>query len=120
MKVKEISRKVIVLLTKGKDGCSIIEKGKEFEIPSRPLPQNDPTGAGDFFLGGFAYGILKGYSLERCAQIANYCGGLVVGTVGVPTKTKNKGEFPLKAHSYLPRMVQLQIEKRRIGEAVGD
>lgn len=93
VKVKEISRKSVVLLTKGKDGCSIIEKGKEFEIPTRPLPQNDPTGAGDFFLGGFAYGILRGYSLERCAQIANYCGGLVVGTVGIPTKIRIKESF---------------------------
>ena len=93
VKVKEISRKSVVLLTKGKDGCTIMEKGKEFEISTRPLPQNDPTGAGDFFLGGFAYGILRGYSLERCAQIANYCGGLVVGTVGIPTEIKLKEGF---------------------------
>ncbi|MCK4926693.1 hypothetical protein KAS10_04945, partial [Candidatus Aerophobetes bacterium] len=90
---KEISRKVIVLLTKGKDGCSLMEKGKEFEIPTRPVPEKDPTGAGDFFLGGFAYGILRGYSLERCAQIANYCGGLVVGTVGIPTEIRIKESF---------------------------
>lgn len=59
---------------------------------TRPLGNDkispDPTGAGDLFLGGFAYGILKGYSLEKCAQIANYCGGLAVGSVGVPTKIK--------------------------------
>ena len=84
VKVKEISRKAIVLLTKGKQGCSIFEKGKEFEVPTRPLPEKDPTGAGDLFLGGFAYGILRGYSLERCAQIANYCGGLAVRRIGVP------------------------------------
>jgi len=84
VKVKEISRKTIMLLTKGKEGCSIIEKGKEFEVSTRPLPEKDPTGAGDFFLGGFAYGMLRGYSLEKCARIANYCGGLAVGTVGIP------------------------------------
>ncbi|MBA7637473.1 Ribokinase [subsurface metagenome] len=84
VKLKEISRKTIVLLTKGKDGCSIFEKGKELEIPTRELPEKDPTGAGDFFMGGFAYGILRGYSLKRCAQIANYCGGLAVRRIGVP------------------------------------
>ena len=88
VKVKEVSRKTIVLLTKGKDGCSVIERGKEFEVPTRPLPEKDPTGAGDLFLGGFAYGILRGYSLEKCAQVANYCGGLAVGRVGIPTKIK--------------------------------
>ena len=88
VKVKEISRKTIVLLTKGKEGCSIIERGKEFEVPTRPLPEKDPTGAGDLFLGGFAYGILRGHSLEKCAQIANYCGGLAVRRVGVPGKMK--------------------------------
>jgi len=86
VKVKEISRKTIVLLTKGKEGCSIIEKGKELEVPTRLLPEKDPTGAGDFFLGGFAYGILRGYSLEKCARIANYCGGLAVGRVGIPSR----------------------------------
>jgi len=88
VKVKEVSRKTIVLLTKGKDGCSIIERGKELEVPTRPLPEKDPTGAGDLFLVGFAYGILRGYSLERCAQVANYCGGLAVRSVGIPTKIK--------------------------------
>ncbi len=88
LKVKEVSRKTIVLLTKGKDGCSIIERGKELEVPTRPLPEKDPTGAGDLFLGGFAYGILRGYSLEKSAQVANYCGGLGVGRVGIPTKIK--------------------------------
>lgn len=93
MKIKEISRKTIVLLTKGKEGCSIIEKGKELEVPTRPLPEKDPTGAGDLFLGGFAYGILRGYSLEGCARIANYCGGLAVGRIGVPTKIKIRESF---------------------------
>ena len=65
VKVKEVSRKTIVLLTKGKEGCKIIEKGKELEVPTRPLPEKDPTGAGDLFLGGFAYGILRGYSLWK-------------------------------------------------------
>ena len=86
VKVKEISRKTIVLLTKGKDGCKIVERGKELEVPTRELPEKDPTGAGDLFLGGFAYGILRGYSLEKCAQIANYCGGLAVARVGIPSR----------------------------------
>ncbi|UCG93768.1 MAG: hypothetical protein JSW13_04780 [Candidatus Aerophobus sp.] len=91
--LKEISRKTIVLLTKGKEGCSIIERGEELEVPTRPLPEKDPTGAGDLFLGGFAYGILRGYSLERCAQIANYCGGLAVGRVGILRKMKIRESF---------------------------
>lgn len=84
VRVKQISKKIIVLLTKGKEGCSIFDKGKEFEIPTKPLPEKDPTGAGDLFLGGFACGILRGYPLEKCAQAANYCGGLAVRRIGVP------------------------------------
>jgi 1D-myo-inositol 3-kinase len=93
VKVKEISRKTIVLLTKGKDGCSIIERGKEFKVSTRPLPEKDPTGAGDLFLVGFAYAILRRYSLEKCAQVANYFGGLAVGSVGIPTKIKIRESF---------------------------
>ena len=93
MKVKEISRKTIVLLTKGKEGCSIIERGQELEVPTRPLPEKDPTGAGDLFLGGFAYTILRGYSLEKCAQIANYCGGLAARRVGIPAKMTIRESF---------------------------
>ena len=86
VKVKDISRKTIVLLTRGKNGCTIIQNGKEFEITTRSVPEKDPTGAGDFFLAGFACGVLRKYSLEKCAQIASYCGGLAVGEVGIPTK----------------------------------
>ncbi len=86
LNVKEISGKTTVLLTKGKAGCTIVEKGKEFEVPTRPVLEKDPTGAGDLFLAGFAYGLLRGYPVQRCAEIANYCGGLVVRTVGIPSK----------------------------------
>jgi len=36
---------------------------------------------------------LRRYSLERCAQVANYFGGLAVGRVGIPTKIKIRESF---------------------------
>lgn len=42
----------------------------------------DTTGAGDLWASGFLYGIVKGYSLEKCGQIGSVCGAEVCSIVG--------------------------------------
>ncbi|MBI4559097.1 MAG: carbohydrate kinase family protein [Candidatus Hydrogenedentes bacterium] len=42
----------------------------------------DTTGAGDAACGGFLYGCIHGWPLERCARLANAVGGLTVQVMG--------------------------------------
>ncbi len=73
-----------LLITKGKQGSEIIKDGRVMKIPTKPLKEIDPTGAGDLFVAGFAYGLLEGRNLIECAKFGNYFGGLCVRYKGVP------------------------------------
>ena len=40
------------------------------------------AGAGDQFAAGFLYGIMRGYSMPKCARLGCLAGGAVVQVVG--------------------------------------
>ena len=40
------------------------------------------AGAGDQFAAGFLYGVMRGYSMRKCAQLGCLAGGAVVQVVG--------------------------------------
>jgi sugar/nucleoside kinase (ribokinase family) len=42
----------------------------------------DTTGAGDMWAAGFLYGLVKGYSLEKCGRLGSACGYEVCQIVG--------------------------------------
>ena len=42
----------------------------------------DTTGAGDLWAAGFLYGLVNGYSLERCGELGSACGFEVCQVVG--------------------------------------
>ena len=54
--------------------------------PTPPYPTHaqvvDTTGAGDVFSAGFLYGMLRGLSLRRCAELGCMAGGAVVQALG--------------------------------------
>ena len=47
-----------------------------------PVEVFNTVGAGDAFMSGFLRGWLTGETLERCAELANACGALVVSRHG--------------------------------------
>lgn len=72
----------MVALKLGADGCYVA--GEEFEgFAAAPVVEAvDSTGAGDAFAGGFLYGHLAGWPLERTAAFANAAGALATTAVG--------------------------------------
>ena len=48
----------------------------------RNTSQPRPAGAGDQFAAGFLYGVMRGYSTRKCAQLGCLAGGAVVQVVG--------------------------------------
>lgn len=57
-------------------------EGLEVRLPAHRVPVVDTTGAGDASCGGFLYGFLQGWDLEKCARLANAVGGLTVQRMG--------------------------------------
>lgn len=80
-KVLETADKVFVTL--GKRGCYYAdEKSKGYSGPYR-VNVIDTTGAGDGFMGGVIYGVLKGWEAERTASFSNAAGALTAIGIGV-------------------------------------
>ncbi len=75
--IKEIVKgfnKEIVAVTLGSKGCIIANQDEIIEIPAVKINCVDSTGAGDAFMGGLSYAILKEYSLKEIGEFANACG----------------------------------------------
>ncbi len=66
----------------GAEGLFVKQGNSVFSIPAHTVPVVDTTGAGDASCGGFLYGYLRGWELERCARLANAVGGLTVQHMG--------------------------------------
>ncbi|MCP3102175.1 PfkB family carbohydrate kinase [Myxococcus sp. K15C18031901] len=79
-----VRARTCLVITRGERGCSVLTADATLEVPSVRVEEVDPTGAGDCHLAGFALGLLRGWSLARCAELANWFGAQAVTQVGVP------------------------------------
>jgi 5-dehydro-2-deoxygluconokinase len=71
-----------VVMKLGQDGSFF--KNGEYELKAEPylVEVKDPTGSGDAFNGGFIYGCLQGWDMERTMRFANIVGASAVTEIG--------------------------------------
>ncbi len=86
------------VITRGKDGCSVIAADAEEITVSaagdvRPI---DPTGVGDGFRAGFLSGLAWGLNHERCAQLGSTLASYVLQTVGTQEYDVSRDAFLLR------------------------
>lgn len=74
-----------VILTKGSEGITFFDQGKEVHLPAHNVKVVDTTGAGDSFNGGFAFGLSEGYSLHEACAYGNAVGALATTKLGAQT-----------------------------------
>lgn len=73
----------LVIVTLGSNGADLFQKGKEkVHVQSPKVKAVDTTGAGDCFLGSFAYCISKSVDYESAAKFACVCASISVQSVG--------------------------------------
>lgn len=61
----------ICVVTQGEKGCLVASGGKIFHQPAYKVKAVDTNGAGDVFMGGFTYGLINGWPLQKTAQFAS-------------------------------------------------
>jgi fructokinase len=66
----------------GGEGSLVRERGITHRIPVFPVAVADTTGAGDAYAGGFLYGMLNGWPVERSGELGSRIAALTVGQVG--------------------------------------
>lgn len=63
-------KETVISITRGKDGCTLIERGEEFSMKGLEVNPVDTTGAGDTFNASLLYGHMQGWDLPKAARFA--------------------------------------------------
>jgi adenosine kinase len=72
-----------VVVTLAAEGCEVWEQGQKTVVPGRTATAVvDPTGCGDAFRAALLYGLERGWSLARCAELGNQLGALKIAERG--------------------------------------
>jgi rfaE bifunctional protein kinase chain/domain len=75
-----------LLITCGKDGMTLFERGKKpYKIKAEARQVFDVSGAGDTVVAVMALALASGGSFRDAASVANTAAGIVVGKVGTAT-----------------------------------
>ena len=72
----------IAIVKIGKRGSLIKRNQETIHVPAITTHCIDSTGAGDYYAGGFLYGLASGLSLHQCGQIATTTAGRICEVVG--------------------------------------
>jgi len=84
----------MIITTLGKNGATINDKGKIYEIEAvKPDQVVDPTGAGDAWRSGFLAGLQKGFDLVTCGQMGALASTYAIEHYGTQEHTFTKDEF---------------------------
>jgi sugar/nucleoside kinase (ribokinase family) len=71
-----------IVVKRGSRGCTIYRKDEKLDVPSYPVREVDPTGAGDCFDAGFLCGLLENRPIRECAETAAAAGALNAAAFG--------------------------------------
>ncbi|XP_065879328.1 inositol 3-kinase [Euphorbia lathyris] len=102
MDVEEVRNWCCVVVTNGEDGCRVHWRDGELGISPFVANQEDPTGAGDSFLGGLVAGLVQRLAVPDAALLGNFFGSLTVEQIGLP-----------KFDSRLLQRVKDEVERRK-------
>ncbi|MEX2426528.1 MAG: carbohydrate kinase family protein [Thermomicrobiaceae bacterium] len=69
-------------ISEGPNGCHIVTREDVIHLPAFQVDVIDPTGAGDAFAAGIAYGILERWELAKTGRFANALGALAIRELG--------------------------------------
>jgi ribokinase len=70
------------LVTRGARGCLVVTETERVNIPAFQLDVVDPTGAGDAFAAGVAWGMAQRWDWASVGRFANAVGGLACCALG--------------------------------------
>ena len=81
--LSEMSKQCEIAIVKiGAEGPLIKSGDKAIQVKANKVNVVDTTGAGDIYAGGFMYGLISGFDLEKCGKIAGVCAEQVIQVIG--------------------------------------
>jgi|UniRef100_A0A7C4EW77 D-beta-D-heptose 7-phosphate kinase/D-beta-D-heptose 1-phosphate adenosyltransferase len=76
-----------IVITRGKDGITLVTRKKYEDFPVKPVEIVDVTGAGDTVISTLALATASGLSIENAITLANLAASLVVARFGAASVT---------------------------------
>jgi sugar/nucleoside kinase (ribokinase family) len=80
-----LSQVRFAFFTDSSNGCYVVTRDDVQHVPAFDIAPRDPTGAGDAFAAGCAFGILNRWELPVIAQFSNAMGALATQQLGART-----------------------------------
>jgi ribokinase len=71
-----------LIITLGAEGSLIYDGKEKIHIPPNKVTVVETTGAGDSYIGAFAYGVIKGMSLREAGNFASKVSSITVLNIG--------------------------------------
>ena len=97
-----------LVVTRGENGCSILERNGQTNVPAGPHRLVDPTGVGDAFRGGFLKGMARGASYTVCAQIGSVAATYALEHLGGQSHAFTWTEFLERYEAHFGHAATLQ------------
>ncbi|RBP98941.1 PfkB family carbohydrate kinase [Bifidobacterium xylocopae] len=82
-----------VIVTTGRNGCTLYTHDREQDFPTRQIKSVDDTGAGDAFISALASYLLDGHTLDQSIRAANQAAGLSLTHEGVIPSLADRHEL---------------------------
>jgi adenosine kinase len=83
---EQISRRANIqgmVVTLAEHGCELWVRGERVHVPGvKATSVQDPTGCGDAFRAALLFGLERGWSLQRCAELGNRIGAIKIAERG--------------------------------------
>ena len=70
------------LITRGAEGCRVVTETESVNVPASSVDVIDPTGAGDAFVAGVAWGMAQHWPWPEVGRFANALGALACCSLG--------------------------------------
>jgi len=70
------------VVSRGSLGCRLFTATERWQVPAFKVDVVDPTGAGDAFTAGVAYGLARRWDYPAIGRFANACGALATRALG--------------------------------------
>lgn len=71
------------VVTRGENGCRVYSGVDVYDFPAVPVPEVDPTGAGDVFAAAFLVALRAGKAVPHAVQLATRTASMAVAAEGV-------------------------------------
>lgn len=83
-----------LIVTREEKGCAVLTATESFLVEASAVPDVlDTTGAGDSFVAGFLFGLLKQSDLKKCAEIGNLVASKIIQKIGARFNNEEVAEL---------------------------